>query len=157
MRRVMAVISLLAALPLASSASDFDWLVRDFARESGVQPLHIPMFGLVRFVVGMVQPAGASELNLAVFEHARCDPERFEKLADRAVGPSWKPMIRVRSRNRETTEIYGQTREQRLQLLIANLDQEDAVFVEVRVKPQELMRFVDQQNWKPILTTHNQH
>jgi hypothetical protein len=147
MRRVMALVSLLAALPLISGASDFDWLVRDFARESGVQPLHIPMFGLVRFVVAAIEPAGASELNLAVFEHAHFDPDRFRELTGRAVGPSWKPMIRVRSRNRETTEIYAQTDEQRLRLLIATLDQQDATFVEVRVKPQELMRFVDQEGW----------
>jgi hypothetical protein len=147
MRQTMALLSLVAALPLVSPASDFDWLVRDFARESGVQPLHIPMFGLVRFVVAVVEPAGASELNLAVFEHAHFDPERFRELADHAVGPSWKPMIRVRSGDRETTEIYAQTGEQRLRLLIAALDQHDATFVEVRVKPQEVMRFVDHQGW----------
>ena len=56
-------------------------------------------------------------------------------------------MIRVRSANRESTNIYGQTEGQRLRLLIATLDQEDATFVQVRVKPQELMRFVDEQKW----------
>lgn len=146
MRRSIAIFSLAVALPLASQASEFDWLVSDFARASGIQPLHIPMFGLVRFIVAVVQPGGASELNLAVFEHAHFDPERFRELADRAVGPSWRPMIRVRSRNREATEIYAQASGERLRLLIATLDQQDATFVEVRVKPQELMRFVDEQN-----------
>lgn len=148
MRHILAMLCVLIALPLESGASDFDWLVRDFARESGVQPLHIPMFGLVRFAVAAFQPGGASELNLAVFEHARFDAGRFKELADRAVGPSWKPMIRVRSRERETTEIYAQTDAKRLRLLIATLDQQDATFVEVRVKPQELMRFVDARKWR---------
>ena len=148
MRRLIAIVALAAALPLASYADDFDWLVRDFARESGLHPLHIPMFWLVRSIVAVVQPAGASELNLAVFENAHFDPDRFRELADRAIGPSWKPMIRVREHNKEATEIYSQTRDQRLRLIVATLDQQDATFVEVRVKPQELMRFVDQQHWK---------
>jgi hypothetical protein len=75
-------------------------------------------------------------------------------LADRAVGPSWKPMIRVREGDRETTEIYAQTGDQRLRLLIATLDQQDATFVQVRVKPEELMRFVDRQNLRHHLDAH---
>lgn len=147
MRRVLAGVMICAALPLASWGSEFDWLVREFARESGTEPIHIPFFGLVRFAVAAVQPVGTSELNLAVFEHARLDPERFREMADRATGQLWKPMIRVRSANGESTNIYGQTEGQRLRLLIATLDHEDATFVQVRVKPQELMRFVDEQKW----------
>ena len=148
MRRFLACVLICTALPLASWGSEFDWLVREFARESGMEPLHIPFFGLVRFAVAVVQPAGASELNLAVFEHARMDPERFSEMADGAAGHLWKPMIRVRSVNGESTNIYAQTEGQRLRLLIASLDKEDATFVQVRVKPQELMRFVDEQKWR---------
>jgi hypothetical protein len=147
MRCAWTAVLMISALPLASQASsNFDWLVRDFARASGVQPLHIPMFGLVRFVVAAFEPAGASELNLAVFENAHLDPERFKELADRAVGPSWKPMIRVREGTREPTAIYAQNGDHGWELLIATLDQQDATFVEVRVKPEQLMRFVDRQN-----------
>jgi hypothetical protein len=148
MRRWLAAVIILAALPLAGWGSDFDWLVREFAHESGMQPTHIPLFGLVRFAVAVVQPAGTSELNLAVFEHARFDPERFREMSDRAVGGSWKPMIRVLSRNGESTNIYAQTETERLRLLIATLDKQDATFVQVNVKPQQLMRFVDEHGWR---------
>jgi len=146
-RRVLAGVMICAALPLASWGSEFDWMVREFSRESGMEPVHIPFFGLVRFAVAVVQPAGTSELNLAVFEHARLDPERFRQMADSATGRLWKPMIRVRS-NTESTNIYGQTEAQRLRLLIATLDKDNATFVQVRVKPEELMKFVDEQKWK---------
>jgi hypothetical protein len=33
-------------LPLALPASEFDWLVREFSRESGAKVVHIPFFGL---------------------------------------------------------------------------------------------------------------
>ena len=148
MRRVLALVMLLAALPLASWGGEFDWLVREFSRESGIEPTYIPLFGLVRFAVAVVQPAGTSELKLAVFEHARLDPKRFREMTDAAAGQLWRPMIRVRSLNGESTNIYAQTEGQRLRLLIATLDKEDATFVQVRVKPEELMRFVDQKKWK---------
>jgi hypothetical protein len=148
MRRFLAGVLLFAALPVVSWGSEFDWLVREFARESGVQPIHLPLFGLVRFAVAVVQPAGTSELNLAVFEHARLDPERFSEIADGATAHLWKPMVRVRSKNGESTNIYAQTEGQRLRLFIATLDKDNATFVQVRVKPQELMRFVDEQKWR---------
>jgi hypothetical protein len=59
----------LCAHPLLVPASEFDWLVREFSRESGTKPTHIPMFGLVRFAVGITQPAGTSEMKLAIFEN----------------------------------------------------------------------------------------
>jgi hypothetical protein len=148
MRSLLAIVIVFAALPLASAASEFDWFVREFARESGQHPTHIPLFGLVRFAVAVVQPAGTSELNLAVFEHAQFAPERFREMADEAVGHSWKSMIRVQSRDGESTNIYAQPDGKRLRLLITTLDKEDATFVEVRVKPEELMRFVDRRGWK---------
>lgn len=144
MRRLLAGILLFAALPLASWGSEFNWLVREFARETGVEPLHIPLFGLVQFAVAVAQPAGTSELKLAVFEHVRLDPVRFKEMADNAAGNLWRPMIRVHSTNGESTNIYAQTEGQRLRLLIATLDNQDATFVQVRLKPEELMRFLDE-------------
>jgi hypothetical protein len=144
MRRLWAGVILLAALPLASWGSEFNWLVREFSRQSGVEPIHIPLFGLVQFAVAVVQPAGTSELKLAVFEHVRLDPVRFKDMADNATGGLWKPMIRVHSTNGESTNIYGQTEGQRLRLLIAALVNQDATFVQVRLKPEELMRFLDE-------------
>jgi hypothetical protein len=147
MRRLLAILMLVAALPLASRAGEFDWMVREFARESGLHPLHIPFLGLAKFAVAVAQPAGTSELKLAVFEHARFDSTRFSAMADAAVGESWKPMVRVRSRD-ESVNIYAQTQGERLRLLIATLDNDDATFVQVRIKPQELMKFVDDRGWK---------
>lgn len=148
MRRILAMVIVFGALPLTSWGSEFEWMVHEFARESGTQPAYIPLFGLVRFAVAVVQPAGTSELKLAIFEHPRFDAVRFSDMADKAVGGLWKPMIRVRFRDGESTNIYAQANGEQLRLLIATLDSDEATFVQVRVKPQELMRFVDHQKWK---------
>ncbi len=108
MRQLLAAIALLLLTPLLTPANEFDWLVREFARESGAKQTHIPFFGLARFVVAVGHPAGASQLNLALFEHANFDPPRFSELTDSMVGAAWKPIIRVRSTRGESTNIYAQ-------------------------------------------------
>ncbi len=144
MRRILGILSLAAVLPLVSQASEFDWLVREFSRQSAVKPTHIPFFGLARFAVTVGHPAGTSELNLAVFEDVNLAPRRFSQLTDAAVGSSWKPMIRVRSSSGESTNIYVQENGKDLRALVTVLDGTDATFVELRIKPEALLKFIDE-------------
>lgn len=52
-------------------------------------------------------------------------------------------MIRVRSRNGESTNIYVRPDGKHLNLLVTALDGDDATFVQVRIQPESLIRFVD--------------
>jgi hypothetical protein len=143
MRRFFAVCALILFVPLMLSANEFDWLVREFSRQSGARRTYIPLFGLVRFSVAVVHPAGTSQLRLAVFEHADLESKRFSQLTDSVVGQEWKPMIRVRSRNNESTNIYAQQRGKDLRLLITSLDGGEATFVQVQMRPTQLIKFID--------------
>lgn len=145
MRLLTSCLILLLITPLLAPAGEFDWMVRQFSRETGVRAMHIPFFGLARFVVAVSHPAGTSELRLAIFENTNLEPARFSRITDMAVGTDWKPMVRVRSRGGESTNIYAQPRGDTLRLLITSLDTGgEATFVEVRVKPEALMSFVDE-------------
>lgn len=144
MRSLCACFAFLLLLPLALPASEFDWVVREFSRETGAKATHIPFFGLARFVVAVAHPAGASELRLAIFENTHLEATRFSAITDDAVGNIWKPIVRVRSRNGEFTNIYAQPNADQLRLLITSLDGGEATFVQVRVKPATLMKFVDE-------------
>ncbi|HEY7304185.1 MAG TPA: hypothetical protein VH601_08735 [Bryobacteraceae bacterium] len=145
MRAMRAFLVLLLLAPVALPASEFDWMVREFSRESGAKPIHIPFFGLARFIVAVGHPAGTSGLRLAVFEHTNLESSRFSDITDSAVGGAWKPMVRVRSRDGESTNIYAQHDGDNLRLLITSLENGgDATLVEVRVKPATLMKFVDE-------------
>jgi hypothetical protein len=144
MRRLIAISIMLVALPLLVPASEFDWLVREFSRESGTKPTHIPIFGLVRFVVGITQPAGTSEMKLAIFENTTLEPRHFGEITDEVAGATWKPIIRVRSRNGESSNIYADEGGKGLRLLITVLDHGEATFVQVRIKPEALIKFVDE-------------
>ncbi len=143
MRRVLAVLTL-SCLPVTVVASDFDWLVREFSRESGARQVHVPFFGLARFVVALGHPAGARDMRLAIFERGDLESMRFSALTDSTVGHSWKPMIRVRERNGESTNIYVREEGKNLSVLITSLDGDDATFVQVRLEPRALIRFVDE-------------
>ena len=143
MNRCFAVCALILLLPLTLPANDFDWLVREFSRQSGARQTYIPLFGLVRFSVAVVHPAGASKLRLAVFEHANLEYEKFSQLTDAVVSHEWKPMVRIRSGNNESTNVYAQQRGRDLRLLITSLDGREAAFVQVRMRPAQLIKFID--------------
>ena len=144
MRRLISCTLLLLLLPLALPASEFDWMVREFARQSGVQQMHIPFLGLARFTVAVARPAGTSDFKLAIFEHPHMQGGEFSQMTDSLIGAAWKPIIRVRSRNSESTNFYVQPNGKYLRLLIATIDSGDATFIELRLKPESLMKFVDE-------------
>ena len=144
MLRRCAVLVSLALAPALLPASDFDWLVREFSRQSGARQVHVPFFGLARFVVGISHPAGASDLHLAIFERGNFEGMRFRDLTDRAVGSSWKPMIRVRSSGGEYTNIYVREERKQITFLVTSLEANEATFVQVRLRPDSLIRFVDE-------------
>jgi hypothetical protein len=144
MLRAMALFSVLVLCPSILPASDFDWLVREFSRESGSEQVHVPFLGFARFLVNVGHPAGATDMRLAIFERGDLDNLRFRAITDTTVGGSWKPMIRVRTSNGESTNIYERTEGKRLNLLITTLENSEATFVQVRLKPEALLRFVDE-------------
>src|SRR3954452_18695495 len=106
MNRCFAVCALILLLPLTLPANDFDWLVREFSRQSGARQTYIPLFGLVRFSVAVVHPAGASKLRLAVFEDANLKYEKFSQLTYSVISHECKPMVLLRSGNNESTNVY---------------------------------------------------
>ncbi|MGI9073406.1 MAG: hypothetical protein ACR2JB_19335 [Bryobacteraceae bacterium] len=144
MRRLLAILAVSTALPFTLPASEFDWLVRELSRQSSAKPVHIPFFGLARFVVATGHPAGTSELHLAVLKDVELESGKFSRLTDEVAGPAWKPIVRVRSRNGESTNIYAQLNGKDLRVLLTVLDGSEATLLEVRIKPEALMKFVDE-------------
>jgi hypothetical protein len=145
MRRLLGVALVALWLPGLLPASEFDALVREFSRQTGSEQTRIPFFGIARFAIAISHPAGTSDLRLAVFEHPNVLPRNFAKVADEVVGGGWNRIIRVQSRKGASTNIYTRRDGNHLRLLVATVDGEDATFVEMRIKPEALMKFVDEQ------------
>lgn len=131
--------------PLFGWAGDFSSLVHEFSRQTGVHETRIPFFGLARFVVAVAHPAGTSELKLAIFENVDGRQRDFMNTAEGiAYTSGWKRIVRVRSRNREFVNIYTLPEGHKLRMLVTTIDHGEAVFVEMRIKPEELMKFVEE-------------
>lgn len=146
MRRLSTILLLAVSVPALVPASDFNSLVREFSRQTGVHQTKIPFFGLARFVVAVSHPAGTSELKLAIFENVNGRQRDFVNTAEELVkGEGWNRIVRVRSKKgREFTNIYTRPEGNRLGMLITTADDGDAVFLQVRIKPEELDKFIDE-------------
>lgn len=149
MKRLRRFVLVMVCLPVLVPAADFSGLVREFSRQTGAQQLHIPFFGLARFVVAVAHPAGTSGLQLAVFEHVDGRQISFASVADGvASGGGWKRIVRVREKKGEFTNIYMQPDGCSVRMLVATVDSGEAVFVELRMKPEAVMKFVDEHGGK---------
>ena len=146
MRRFIAILGFAVLVPLVSPASEFDWFVREFSRQTSAKPIHIPLFGVARFAVAVAHPAGATQLHLAVFENVELKSDDFTRVTDNLIGSSWRPVVRVRSRNGDATNIYARSngKDKEIHFLLTTLDSGDATFVELRVGPEALLKFVDE-------------
>ena len=144
MKRLLGIILLAIWIPALLPASEFDELVREFSRQTGSPQTRIPFFGIARFVVAVSHPAGTSDLRLAVFEHPNVLPRDFAKVTDGIVRGGWNRIVRVQSRKGDSTNIYTRREGNHLRLLLATVDGDDATFIEMRIRPEALMKFVDE-------------
>jgi hypothetical protein len=145
MKRLLGIAVLVIGIPALLPASDFDTLVSEFSRQTGSEQTHIPFFGIARFVIAIAHPAGTSDLKLAVFEHPNVRPRDFGRVTDEVVGGGWNRIVRSQSRKGQSTSIYTRRDGNHLRLLVASVDDANATFVEMRIRPEALMKFVDEQ------------
>ena len=144
MKRLLGVALLATFIPALLPASEFDELVREFSRQTGSEQTRIPFFGIARFAVAISHPAGTSDLRLAVFEHPNVLPRDFAKVTDEITRGGWNRIVRVQSRKGDSTNIYTRRDGNHLRLLLATVDHDDATFIEMRIRPEALMKFVDE-------------
>jgi len=146
MKRLATLLLLAVSIPTLVPAGDFNSLVREFSRQTGAHQTKIPFFGLARFVVAVSHPAGASELKLAIFENVNGRQGDFANTAEGLVKDErWNRIIRVRSKKgREFTNIYMRPEGNKLGMLVTTVDDGDAVFLQVCIKPEALDRFINE-------------
>ncbi len=132
MKRLLLVAALLAPAAWAGDR-DFDALVRGVESSFGIRRTHIPMLGAMTF---------AKQLDLAVFEEAKCvppDAERFDQIMRTATGGRWTPLIRTRSRGKESIYIYVRPEGDDVKMIVATFEPDEVVIVHLKVSPEELL------------------
>jgi hypothetical protein len=145
-----AILSVAVVLCASALAGDreFDTIVRRVEARCDTSHTRIPFFGLANFVVKVVRPAGASDLKLAVFEDLHrplfTRQEDFTDLMQGALGPDWRPFVRVQDRrNNEWTCIYSSISANHWKLLIATMERREATIVRIKLNPDGMMRWIE--------------
>ena len=146
MRRLL----LLLALSPATFAVDrqFGDIVRAISDEFHTKPTRIPFFGLVNVVAFVARPAGASHIDVAVFEHLDTSDRTgrdLQQLVQRAVGRGWQPFIQVHSRRHGAEElvmVYLRPEGRSCRLLVTSIERDQATVVELKLNPDGFERWI---------------
>jgi opacity protein-like surface antigen len=149
MKKLLVAAPLLALAAAAAAAADpgFDAIVRGVESGYGIQRMHVPFFGLARFVVKVARPEGVKDFDMAIFEPpdgAAVDSRRFDHIVRRATGDRWSSVIRVRSRrDGESTYVYITPAGREWRMLIATFKADEIVVLNARVDARILFGALD--------------
>ena len=150
----LVLISVLLLILLPSPARvlagdrDFNEVVKQIESHYHAKRTRIPLFGLMKPVLKIVRPGGAKTLDLAVFENQDfsrgTEDTEFETVIHQTLSQEWQPLVRVHSRrDGERTYIYARESAKDLKLMIMTLEQNEAVVMQLKVKPQDLVKWLE--------------
>lgn len=140
-----AIAILLSAWPVVAHA-DFHQIVRTIERSTGIRRTYIPLLGMARFFVRLIEPEGVSDIRIAVFEGKSRDlPSNFDEAIRAAVGPEFQPVVTVASkREGERALIFAKPTRRGMRMIIVAHEHGEAAVVELEVDPKRFARFVEQ-------------
>lgn len=107
------------------------------------------LMGFASLTVNIVRPYGVKGVKLALWENGKFKPDKddvdFPAVVKAGLAEGWQPMVRVWSRrDGERTVIFAKPDGKDMKLLVATVDQEDAVVIEVKINPEKLSRCIDE-------------
>lgn len=107
------------------------------------------LMGFASLTVNIVRPYGVKGMKLAIWENGKIkdnkDDMDFPAVVKAGLAEGWQPMVRVWSRrDGERTVIFAKPEGKEMKLLVATVDQEDAVVVQVKINPDKLSRCIDE-------------
>jgi hypothetical protein len=124
---------------------DFNGLVNAIENHYGVRHTHIPLLG---FAMLFARPAGASGIKLAIFEdfphsYVRAHDD-VQHLVEGCLSRDWQLFVHARSHDdADSTLVYVNVSNGKLQMLIVNLGENDATIVELKLNEQALRKWIN--------------
>ena len=151
---VFAVVFFAACVALALSSDqahgdDFGRIVHHIEASYHVHRNHRFLMGFAGLVVKFWHVAGVKNFKAAVFEdqHLLLDEpdRRLDEIVQSAGKHGWQPIVKSYSRhNDEHSYIYARTEGKDLRLLIVSVEPNEAAVLQVKVDPEKLTRFIDE-------------
>jgi hypothetical protein len=146
---LIACAALSASSPAFAADREFQDIVKAISEQFGTKPIHIPMLGLARAVIAIAHPAGAKQLNIAIFQdldERRGSGRDLLESVRLAVGREWQPFVQIRSDRDQNMLVYMVGKGNDVRLLITTLQRDQAVVVEVKVSPEQMQKWITSPN-----------
>ena len=107
------------------------------------------ILGFASFAVNVVRPYGVKGIKLALWENQKFSPAKddldFPAVVAAGLAQGWQPMVRVWSRrDGEHVVIFARPDGNDMKLLVATVDKEDAVVLQVKINPDKLSKCIEQ-------------
>jgi hypothetical protein len=127
---------------------EFDRVVRAIESRYGTKRTHIPLMGVANLFLKLGHPAGTSSVKLAVFENLRSSSEdeypiELDRFMRESTAGAIRPLVRVHSRNGESTYIYTGEAGKSTKILIATFQRDEATVIEATVNVDTLLRMLE--------------
>jgi hypothetical protein len=140
------------ALPPSARAGDkeFGLLVRYVESHYHAHRSHRFLLGFASFAVNVVRPYGVRGMKLALWENQHfaaldgADAD-FPDVVHAGLDEGWQPMVRVWSRRSgEHTVVFAKPEGNDMKLLVATVESDEAVVVQMRINPDKLSKCIDE-------------
>jgi hypothetical protein len=140
---------LFATAPNAFGRDDFGKIVHHIEVNYHVHRQHRWVMGLAGFTVKFWHIAGVKSFKGAIFENQpfvnAASDTRFDQVVRAAMDSGWQPLVQTWDRHTgERTYIYAQDLGKDMKVLVANLESNEAVVLQVKVDPKKLNDFIEE-------------
>jgi hypothetical protein len=149
-----AAASLAFSIPARAADREFKDIVSAICEEFQTKPMHIPLMGLVSGFVKVAHPAGAKQLDLAIFEDLDASKGSGRNLAESvraAVGRWMQPMVQDRQTKNgqdETVLVYMFEKGKDANVLTVVIEADQAIVTELRLNPEAMQKWISSHDSK---------
>jgi hypothetical protein len=148
--------------PAFSRDREFGLLVRHIESYYHARRAHRLLLGFAlgpaNFVMRIWRPCGVKNVKLALFENPDFSDSRYDldfpAVVRAGLREGWQPMVQVYSRRTgERTYVFARDAGKYVKLLVATLEPDEAVVVQVNLNPDKLSRAIERWTDKPESTS----
>lgn len=133
--------------PARAGDREFDPIVKHIKAQYRAKQRRIPFFGLARFAVKMIRPAGVKSIKVAIFEELSGAPAAGDHalalVIGNSLGANWQPLARVRSKGGEQTYVYARDAGSNIKLLVVSISGSEAVVARVKLNSDALAKWLN--------------
>jgi hypothetical protein len=126
---------------------DFSRLVKEVESQFDLKRQHVRVFGLTKPVAKLARHSSTEVLDLAILERQtfpRTHDREFSEVAREALSQEWRSLVRIVSRrDGEGTSIYARRDGEHYRLIIATLEPNEVVLIQLKMNSDDVCRLID--------------